>query len=237
MPKVEVSLYDRLYQENRGLLWYWVNRYSGACCDRPTADVEDLVQEGFFALIEASASYQCERGAWSTWASLYIRKAMREALGLRGKKQLPTVSLDAPIGDEADADSLGSLLPDESLPSSDESILRRELILAVREAVNSIESENVRNAVRWIYLEGKSPAEAAQTLGIDRTAIPGLLNRGKLAIRRNHHLRKAHPDLDEMTRFHAHKGVEAFIRDRTSTVEAAVLWREEQRERTSKRIE
>ena len=37
-------------------------------------------------------------------------------------------------------------------------------------------------------------------------------------------------DLDNRTRFHAHKGVAAFNRDWTSVTEGAALWRIEQRQ-------
>ena len=42
--------------------------------------------------------------------------------------------------------------------------------------------------------------------------------------------------LDERTRFHAHKGVEAFNRDWTSVTEAAALWRIEQQALETNRV-
>lgn len=53
---------------------------------------------------------------------------------------------------------------------------------------------------------------------------------------RDKRIRQIHRErcLDRETRFHAHKGVKAFWSSRSSVVEDAVLWRESQRERTTK---
>ena len=222
-----MGVYDKLYSENRGLLWYWANRYSGIIQDRGDISVEDLTQVGFLALCEASATYQPDKGAWSSWASNYIRKTMRECIGLRGKKQIQTVSLDTPIGEEENT-LLVDMIADDSLPDADANIMRMESVKAVRDAVNAIKGDSMRQALRRVYLNGESRAEVARALNVTESALQGMLVRGKREMRNNWRLRRA-IDLDAETRFHAHKGVSAFNRDMTSVVEEAVLWREKRR--------
>ena len=221
---------ERLCLENTGLLWYWAKRYAPLCRERGDIDADDLVQAGFLGLLEASESWQEDQGAWSTWASYRIRGRMREAMG-RGKlHRMRMVSLDAPVRTGED-DPLGALIPDERLPELDAGLLRDDLVRAVREAVEAIGEDLPRQAVKYFHLEGKSYAEAAQAMGVRREAMSNLLLRGRMALKTNCRLRQALPELDASTRFYAHKGVEAFMRDQTSVVEAAVLWREEQREK------
>lgn len=221
-------MWEQLYNENRGLLWLWANRYREIIRDRGDIDSEDLIQAGFLALCEASATYQPDKGAWSSWASFYVRKAMRECIGLRGKKRIQPVSLDIPIGEEGD-NALVDLIADDSLPDSDANILRAERAKDVREAVNAIKGDSARQAVQRVYLNGESYAEAARGLNVPESVLKGMLARGKREMRNNWRLRRA-VDLDAETRFHAHKGVAAFHRDMTSVVEAAVMWREKRRE-------
>ena len=220
-------MHEKLYLENRGLLWYWANHYAPMCRGRGDVDAEDLVQDGFFALLEASESWREDRGSWSTWASFYIRKAMRKTLGLSGKQQLQTMSLDIPVGENGDC-SLGDLIPDASLPDSDALLLMDDLTRAVRQAVDAIRNEQPREAIRRVYLDGLSYAEAAREMGTSLGAMKNLLKRGCTELRRNYRLRQALPELDEYTLFIRNKGVGAFMRDHTSVVEAAVIWREEQ---------
>ena len=219
-------MYDKLYFENKGLLWFWANRYAPLCENRGDIDADDLSQIGFFALLEARETWRKDRGAWSTWASFYIRKAIREALGLRGKRQLRPVSLDVPIGEDG-SDSLGDLITDENLPEADEAILQDDLVRAVREAVEAIKADLPRQAVRMVYLQGMHRTDVAKAMNVTVSTVSHLLRRGKLELRRNYRLRQALPELDKYTLFNAHKGVSAFLRDRTSTVEASVIWREE----------
>lgn len=222
-----MGVYDKLYSENMGILWYWAKRYSGFIQDRGDIDADDLMQAGFLGLCEASATYQPDKGAWSSWASNYIRKTMRECIGLRGKKQIQTVSLDTPIGEEENT-QLVDMIADDSLPDCDANILQTEISKAVREAVEAINGDSMRQAVQRVYLNMERRAEVARALNVTESALQGMLVRGKREMRNNWRLRRA-IDLDAETRFHAHKGVSAFNRDMTSVVEEAVLWREKRR--------
>lgn len=222
-------MYEKLYADNIKLLWYWANRYANACRLQAGVDLEDLVQSGFLAVVEAYKSFDKEQAAWGTWVSWYIQNSIKESLGMRGKKRINAVSLNEPVMD-ADGNETDRLemIEDTSLSPADEGVISEEIRAAVRKAVDAIPNENTRNAVRLVYLEGNSHIQAAQRLGMTPEAVGGYLSRGKQAMRRNGRL-KREIELDEETRFHAHKGVSAFLSTGSSVVEDAVLWREEQR--------
>lgn len=114
-----------LYEQNTGLLFTLARRYRGR---DPMVDTDDLMHAGFLGLVEAVSAWDPERGAWSSVAIWYAKKAMREALGIRSTRQrahLGAVSLDEPIGEEGDA-TRADMLPDESLPDADEQVLDDE---------------------------------------------------------------------------------------------------------------
>ncbi len=67
--------------------------------------LDDFMQEGYIAMVEAAESHGPEAGAFSTWLMFYLKRRFWELLGFRTEKKRndpinTTSSLDAPIGDE-----------------------------------------------------------------------------------------------------------------------------------------
>ena len=210
---------DKLYLENKGLLWRWARHYAPFC--NSTVDVDDLVQSGFLGLVRARETYKEDGAAWSSWASLYIRTAMQEALGRR-RNRPSVLSLDRPIAEDAE-ETLLDTLTDESAPDAEALILQDDLARSVRAAVDDLEDENARAAIRAVYFDGLTFAQLAEELGISISSVDHRIRKGRKLLAKD---RRVKVYLDDLTSFHAHKGVSAFMRDRTSTVEASVLWRE-----------
>ena len=200
-------------ENSRGLVGMWAKKYAPMCRNNPACDVDDLMQAGLIGVELARGTWNPERGAWSTWASYYIRDEMLKALG---RRRADVVSLDAPIAE--DGLTLGDLLEDDSLPPAGEAVERRETVQAVREAVNRLEG----GAVERVYLRGMSRADAAKDLRVSLNKLDSMLQRERMQLRRDRRL-------DEETRFCAHKSLAAFMRDHTSVVEASVIWREARR--------
>lgn len=78
--------------------------------------LDDFMQEGYLAVVEAVESYDPEAGAFSTWLMFYLKKRFWELLGFRTERKRndpinTTRSLDAPIGDE-DGDIWLEIVPD-----------------------------------------------------------------------------------------------------------------------------
>lgn len=208
-------------KQHSGLVWYWVNHYAPVCEDRGDIDRDDLYQAGCLGLLEAVQTFDSTKGSWSTWASFYIRRGIREALG-RGKR-LPTVPLDSPAyRDDSDV-TLGEILPDETIIPDDDRQLTREIVETVRAAVDAL-PEDAAAVIRAVELRGLSRAEAARRMDAPESTIRRLHGQGLRALRRNRHIR-ALGDLDQETRFHAHKGVAAFHSSGSSVVEDLVEWR------------
>lgn len=213
---------DRFIKTHEGLVRRWVRYYSLYCQGRADVDRDDLFQAGCIGLIEAVKTFDGSKGTWSTWASFYIRKYIREALG-RGKR-LQTVPLDAPAyKDDDDQTSLLETLPDMSIIPDDDRLVTLEIVHAIRAAVDAL-PEDAAQAVRSLALQRLSRADAAREAGVTEDEIRRRYARGKRRLQHDERMRKL-ADLDQHTCFHAHKGVKAFHSSGSSIVEDWVEWR------------
>ncbi len=229
-------MYEALYEQNKGLLHAMAQRYADACERDRAVTVEDLMQAGFLGLVEAAETYRDDCGkTWVSWAVWHVRREIDAALGTwrgRTRRLDPEAdALDRPLGRRnGEVLTLGGALPDERTPGPEEAALLEELQREVSEAVDRLGDEGQRRAVRLCRLEGYSCREAAAEMGLTPGRVRRLCDRGTAGLARDRRLR-AMADLDDRTRFHAHKGVAAFNRDWTSVTEGAALWRIEQEEK------
>lgn len=213
-------MYENLCQENAGLVHFFAKRYRM----QMEPDYEDIVQAGYIGLINAAQSFDHKAGGWSSWAGLHIRHEMRQALGLNTRQKQMTISLDAPLADGEDT-TMGEMIADDSLLDIDAGILQSETARAVRKAIEAIDNKTERAAIKGVYIEGLTVAEAARRLEVRENELSNLLRRGKTKLRNDRKLIKAVRELDEETSFYRHKSIAAFTRDRSSIVEDAVIWR------------
>ena len=217
----DTSRLGELYDRNRGFLYRLATRYLGV--DK-VVTLDDLMQAGFLGLAAAVDAWDPARGAWSTIAHFHVRKAMRDAVGLRGRQRphLEAISLDEPMPGDEDGDSSRlDTLTDESLPDADEAMIEDERRQALHEALGRLAPDRA-DAVRLHDLEGFTYESASEQMGVTIQQAHNLRGYALRDLRRDWKLEKA---LDDETRFHAHKGVTAFLSDWTSATEAAAMWR------------
>lgn len=223
------ALYGELLLRNAGLIAKVARCYRWALEADPVVDMEDLLEAGKAALMDAVSLWEPDRGAWSTAAVWCLRRAMRDALGLQRadwKERAGTLSLDAPISEAVDGDALSLLevTPDQDAPCPEDKALSGDLIRIVRGEVDALPDAQ-RDVVKLIDLEGRSVLVASEQLGLDVAQVRALRAKAHRTLRHSWRLRA----LDDETRFYQHKGLKAFNSDFTSVVEGAVLWREERR--------
>ena len=220
-----------LFEENRGLLYRLARRYEHI---DSAVDTEDLVQAGFIGLLEAKRTYDPAKGAWSAWAWDYIRKAMRETVGLRGTRRrahLGAIALDAPLGDEYGADTLLDQLEDVGAPAIDSHLLETERVAIVRGAVRKLEADR-REVVTRHYFEGQTYERVGQAMSLSVSKLKRIQEQAFTDLQKDKGIKSLRPeDLDRRTRFYWHRGYRVFNTCWTSATEAVALWRIEQRER------
>lgn len=223
------TLFGELCLRNAGLIAKVARRYRWALQADPAVDMEDLLEAGKAALMDAVDLWEPDRGAWSTAAVWCLQRAMRDALGLQRadwRERVGTRSLDAPLSEGGDGDALSLLevTPDQRALCPEDVALSGDLVRIVRGEVEALPDVQ-RDVVKLIDLEGLSVLVAAERLGLDVAQVRALRARAYRALRHSWRLRA----MDDETRFYQHKSVKAFNSDFTSVVEEAVLWREERR--------
>ncbi len=159
--------------EALGLLWNNVARFVYKIVRRytptPSVGFDDLVQCAFFGVREAALNF--DGRPFLTLLTWCIQRACRTALGLRGgRRQVDAcASLDAPLTEET-GDTLGDLIPDDSLPEHGEAIELEELRRAVREAVDALPAREGR-IIRGHWFDGKLLDDLAESEGVSRERV------------------------------------------------------------------
>lgn len=190
--------------------YYWVNRYSWITERRADIDREDLFQAARLGIEAAEKAYTPERGSWATYSGYYIRNEFRRLIG----HSSPMIkSLDEDISDDYDM-TLYEVIPDESIPDMDETIIKDEMRQAVRDAVARLPDQH-RTYIEHRYFEGLGQKETAELMHIKPTRAKDLYFQARIRLRRERVLREYSYDFKlSAKRFHT-----TF----TSVVEGAVL--------------
>lgn len=173
-------------QEYAGLVRKIARDYLPYCGG--AVDLDDLMQAGAIGAMLADASWAPEKGAWSTWASFYIRKEMRAAVGMRSTKRDPArdaLRLDMPITE--DGFTLADTLPSADTPVQEQTD-RAALQKVVREEVQALAPER-RRVVVLADLKGKPVAQIARRLHCTARQV-------------SETRRKAHADLRQSNRLY-----------------------------------
>lgn len=234
-------MYEDIYEQNKGLLRSMARRYARACALDRAVSEEDLTQAGFIGLVKAAESFDEGGGkTWASWAGWHIQRELENALGMREgrftRAHTAADTLDRPLAD-LDEEGMTALdaLADETLVDPDEALMLDELRRDVREAVARLEDGEQRRVMQQCKLEGRSYGEVAADMGISLIKVQRLFLQARTSLARDRRLREL-AKLDELTLFHARKGVQAFNRDWTSVTEGAALWRIGQRERMEQKM-
>lgn len=234
-------MYEELYSENKGLLYYVARRYSKACLYDRAVSVEDLVQAGFFGLVQAQKTFDPEAGNWAGWAARYIAKEIYKALGLRDGKPVKAhwaaLSLDAPLNpNEPDGLTGADVLEDDTLPAIDEAVTLDDMRRCVRQAVERLENDQQRLVIQFCGLEGQPYEAAAGRLGVSVERVRQIRGKALERLRRDKILRED-AGIEQRTPYYRHVGLKAFRNTNTSATEKAVLWREEVLQRQADELE
>ena len=136
-------------------------------------DTEDFIQEGVLAIFSAVKTYDATKASFKTFVCLCINRAMSSALSraVGSAKHIPE-NLISPIDDIE--------LADTSDP---------EKILIEKEAISNLESSIKKDLSKLEYdvlvefLNGKSYADIADTLGITTKSVDNALRRIRAKIK------------------------------------------------------
>jgi RNA polymerase sigma factor (sigma-70 family) len=146
-----------LVEQNVGLAWAVVNRWR-----RSGLDVDDLAQAGMIGLCKAARTFDPERGAFSTYATHWIKAEIRRAAEKLLKHQ-----------------GIASLLdePPSGRPGVDDEIADHDAMDRVWREVDRL-PEKDRQVIRGRFWEGLSQSQISERMGTTRTRVYQREHRG-----------------------------------------------------------
>lgn len=205
------------------LLWQGCSRYAykvttiyqQAASLNGAVDMDDLKQCAFLGFYEAVQGFDLLRGDFLPLLSYGVRRACREALGLRGRKReehYSTVSMETPISEDL---TIADTLEDESASIPfEQAEMRQDIEKALRKL-----PDDAAAVIRLYDLQGKSAAQTAEECQCSVYHVHKLRRIGFQRIRAQRSLREYKPIPFR------HKTLAAFKHDHTSVVEDIVIRR------------
>lgn len=103
----------------------------------------------------------------------------------------------------------------------------------VRDAVDRIWNKNARDAICAVYWEGKPVKEYAYSIGISGSGVYERLQQGYAILRKDPSIISLALAEGFDTKYYRYKGLDAYRRSGTSTVEDAFFYQEEMEQKFS----
>lgn len=189
-----------LWENTRRICYRAAMKYR-ALCESAGLDWADIEQVCFFGFYEAVQTFDPDKGlSFNTCLTYPTWNAIQEALGIRGKKELPPqpVRLQSPIGEGESDGSLQDILPDGRQPQQEveEHLYVEQLRAALERALAEL-PERRAEAMRRVFLDGQTRAEAARCMGCSVARVGEIVRKSLAALRRSPHLAGYQPRPDK----------------------------------------
>lgn len=208
----------QLWEINQGFLgqqlWRWYSQNQNTA-QAHGLTMEDLKQEGFFAVQYAAEHYSPDKGSFTTYLALSLQRQIGKVI-LGGHVRRVTAedgrevqisadvlnsctSLDTPLSDDAvdGSGTLGDLQPDPAasaeFEAAEDDIYTEELHTALEEALNKLAQREAK-VIRGIYWEGQRLADLAAAEGVATSRIGQTRQDALRKLARNPQLRHWHDE-------------------------------------------
>lgn len=166
--------FDRLIHRYQGQIYRAMTR---ACANPDLA--QDVLQEAMIRAFRALPQFRGD-ASFATWLFRIAKN-----LCVRKQQQMlahPTISLDQPLGEEEDAESLLRQMIDHTAQNPQQVVLDEEIRQKVREAVDKL-PPNLREVLILRDMEDLSNQETAQRTGLTVAAVKARLHRARALLR------------------------------------------------------
>jgi RNA polymerase sigma-70 factor, ECF subfamily len=144
-------------------------------------DAEDLTQEVFIKVYRTLASYDLEKGAFTTWLTTVTRNLLVDHFR-RSKQDRMTDSMDTNPQNDEDSPTLGDTIQDRSA-TPDETYAAKQKQKIVQEALQKL-SPDLREAVILRDLQDMDYKEISAALKVPEGTVKSRINRGRTELAR-----------------------------------------------------
>jgi RNA polymerase sigma factor (sigma-70 family) len=215
----------------KGKAWSLWTRY-GEMCARGGVTPDDIVQQGYFALLDAIQAYDAD-GEYKllTYAKFPLMTHFRKLCGIRTSKRDPLQvadDLNAPVDDDGDTELLDLTSDpnaDKAFTDAENAIFNEELRAALDKALEKLPTRGAA-AVKGRYLDCKAQGDIALEMGVSQSYVHSLEQNALKRLRAERDLRAFH---DEVLTHYAMKftGFKAWKESGMSSTERAAIKAEE----------
>lgn len=212
----DLSLAPKLYEQTKGIICYvvwreWRREHIRRGAKARGMEVEDLLQEGYFMMIQSAQLYDSSIGAsFKAYLFAHIRGRLKAMTAFR--KVDNTRSLSEPFGAGDDAGPLEEIVEDRDYLDR----LRSDL----NDSIEELSSEQAE-VIRGKYIESRLVKDLASDLKIAEKKIALIEERALRELRKSERLQIYREDI--ISRYSLRGTFSAFKNSRVSAVELAVI--------------
>ncbi len=243
----ETDLTEQLWNQVVKFVTLMAKKYSLAYNGR--YEVEDLIQSGFIAVVEAAKRYQEDvNGKYLTYLGYWLLHEFRKANGITRARNIigevtdengnviklqaydpieRSESLNTPLGDSEDGDTKESLLADprDQFEEVEHKIYLEQLRETLDKAMDQLPAEQKQILISY-FRDQKTRDEIGEELGKTGSAVDSQKRAALTKLHREKHKNGLDQFVDERTPFYHTVGIREFTATHSSIVEKAVLSRE-----------
>ena len=221
---------------------YFVKRQAGRFLARSgitCADLEDLMQSGFIALLSALETYQPDAGAFLPWLANYLTtefyRAANGGRSIRHEHEPANraVSIFAELSE--DGETILDTIPDpeDKYAAAEDLIYQEQLHEALEQALDKLPRKHAQ-ILRAYYWQGLTQAEIARERGCAPQYVSACLRQALRALRARAD-KRIFRDFCEID-LYAGTGLQTYRKTGTSATERAAIKRTECRDATEELI-
>lgn len=200
-----------LWKQTAGLIYVKARaRYNSLqLFGRCDVDLDDLLQSAFLGLVEAVERFDPDgEYTFTAYLNTTLKTAFSEAAGCRTHKQFRdplnhAQSLNAPLGDDPDAETLETVVPDplDNFSCVEEAIWLEQLHAAMENALNKLLPVQAQ-VLRLRFYEGLSRDAIAEKMSLGESAVRTLENRALTELRKPKNRKELEEYIDLRTDFY-----------------------------------
>lgn len=239
----ETDLMPELWENVHAFIAWRARRLLSAIENRRGVEVDDLVNSGYFALLDAIRTYRRDESGFLSWLSIHLRNSFSATTGFRTQAQKNdtlrfSVSLSLPLDDES-GDTLGDILADPGVDGQFEAVEQKIYIEQLRSALLDVVDKlppQQADTIRHRYFEGQTYAEIGKGLEVSTSRAQQLEDEALRKLRSPEAIKRLESFVDSRTPYFLPVGPPEFQRNHTSSVETIVFLRERLRNYGEKHI-
>lgn len=227
----ETELTVDLWENIKKYIYLRANKHFSNTKGQDGNEIEDFIQCGFLAMIEAIKYFDIESGF--TFIS-FLNKCLKTEFAIAGNYRTSRIeplnfstSLDAPTNEKDDDLTLLDTIEDErnDFEKTEDTIWNNQLHEVLEKALNELETEE-KEIIKLRYYKAKTGEETAKLLNNEKIEVYLKEKKALNKLRRNKYKTGLDQFLEINTNFFLHTGIKGFTDNHTSDVEKIVFNRE-----------